>query len=606
MPKLSTIIINYKTVAMTEKVIRNFIMQEKSLDYEIILIDNKSSEALDEKRFQGLFFKLIKNNENIGFARAVNQGLKIAQGDFILLLNSDVLLKEKSITQMLDYLKNNSQADIIGPRMLFPGGRPQVSAGRFPNLSREFLRLFKLYNLTDKATLMSRAEVNDNTIREIDWLSGGCLLFRKNVLEKIRDLDENYFLGMEDIDFCYRAKKAGLGIVYYPRSEVIHYHGYSSGGTGTVARLKHDRDGLAYFMQKHFPEKRAIRRLINLMQNIKIILISLKNNIKQKKYRPQDATIAITYKCNSRCRMCNIWQTENPPSLPAEVFENLSADLKYINLSGGEPFLHPFIFEIVRTINRVSPKAKIIISSNGLATDLIVKTMKKINALDPRAGVRISLDGMEKTHDQIRGIPGIFQAAMKTIAGLKEIGISNLGFSFTIMDENAGELKAAYDLSQKTGVELAIALVQNSDIYFGKKDNKLTYFKEVENSLDYAIKQELKSKNPKQWARAYYDYGLLCYAKSHERLLKSGAGFDSLFIDPCGNIFPSNLINLPIRNIKDDKLDNIWQSVQANAVRDKIISKNISESWIICTIRGEMKRNVLKVLYWIVKNKIIN
>jgi len=362
---------------------------------------------------------------------------------------------------------------------------------------------------------------------------------------------------------------------------------------------------MAYFMRKHFTKKVFSRILIKLMHNLKIFyLYKIKSNISQKKYTPKDATIAVTYFCNSRCRMCNIWQDRNPQSLSKDNFYNLSPDLKYINLSGGEPFLHPELPEIVRIINKVSPKAKIIISSNGLATDLIIKTMKEINKIDRRVGIRISIDGLRKIHDSMRGIDGIYKSAMKTIADLKKIGIKNLGLSFTIMDENVDELKNVYNLSKDLQVELALALVQNSEIYFTKSDNQLTYIGRVKDGLNYIIKQELKSANPKRWGRAFYNYGLLKYAEKGERLLKSGAAYDSLFIDSDGNVYPSNLINLKLGSIKENKLDNIWQSEKAQAARDKIKAENITESWIICTIRGEMKKNIFKVLFWVAKNKI--
>jgi MoaA/NifB/PqqE/SkfB family radical SAM enzyme len=188
--------------------------------------------------------------------------------------------------------------------------------------------------------------------------------------------------------------------------------------------------------------------------------------------------------------------------------------------------------------------------------------------------------------------------------GLKKIGVNNLGLSFTIMNENVSELKAVYDLSKQLEVELALALVQNSDIYFNKKDNQLSYIEQAREGLNYVIGEELKSRNPKRWARAYYDFGLLRYAESGKRLLKSGAGFDSLFVDAYGNIFPSNLISLKIGNLTENKLDEIWNSAMAGKIRKKIIEENIQESWIICTIRGEMKRNIFQVLKWVFVNKI--
>lgn len=322
-----------------------------------------------------------------------------------------------------------------------------------------------------------------------------------------------------------------------------------------------------------------------------------------KKYTPRDATVAITYKCNSKCQMCNIWQIKDPAELSLDVFKNLSPKLKYLNLSGGETFLHPNLPEIVKTINKTAPKAKIIISSNGLATELIANTMREIHKIDTRVGVRISLDGIGKMHDEVRGIPGIYNAVMKTIKELQTIGVDNLGFSFTIMDKNVHHLKDVYKLSKQMGIELALAVVQNSDIYFAKADNKVTYIDDLKKELDFVIDSELATWNPKRWGRAFYDYGLKLYAEKNERLLPSGAGFDSLFIDPEGNVFPSNLINLKMGNIKEKKLDDIWDGLQARAIREEIETKNITESWIICTIRGEMKKNILSAGWWAVKNK---
>jgi len=322
-----------------------------------------------------------------------------------------------------------------------------------------------------------------------------------------------------------------------------------------------------------------------------------------KKYTPRDATVAITYKCNARCQMCNIWQIEKPAELSKDVLKNLSPDIKYLNLSGGETFLHSDLPAIVKEVNRSAPKASIIISSNGLATDLIVKTMRKIHEIDSRVGVRISLDGIAKMHDEVRGVFGIYTAVIKTVKELQKIGIDNLGFSFTIMDKNVHQLKDVYNLSKEMNIELALAVVQNSDIYFGKNDNKITFIDDLKKSLDFVINSELSTWNPKRWGRAYYNYGLKLYAEKNERLLPSGASYDSLFIDPEGNVYPSNLINLKMGNIKEDSLNDIWGSLQANAVREEIETKNITESWIICTIRGEMKKHILSAGLWALKNK---
>lgn len=323
----------------------------------------------------------------------------------------------------------------------------------------------------------------------------------------------------------------------------------------------------------------------------------------KKNYKIKDATIAITYRCNSRCRMCNIWQIENPADLPLAYFNNLSPDLKYINLTGGEPFLRSDLPEIVEIIKRKSPQAKIIISSNGLATDLIISQMKKILVINNKVGIRISLDGLGEAHNQVRGIPDIFTKAMATINGLKKIGVKNLGISFTIMDFNVGELKKVYDFAQEKNLELAMALVQNSDIYFSKDDNATSKIVEIEEALIYIISNELAGFNFKKWLRAYYDYGLLYFAKYKKRLLPSGAGLDSCFIEPNCSIYPSNLINIKMGNLESGKLAEIWNNEIASKARKEIKEKNITESWIVCTIRGVMKKNILKIGWWIIRNK---
>ncbi|MEA3398556.1 MAG: radical SAM protein [Patescibacteria group bacterium] len=323
-----------------------------------------------------------------------------------------------------------------------------------------------------------------------------------------------------------------------------------------------------------------------------------------KNLKPIDATIAVTYDCNSRCQMCNIWQAKNGANIPLDAFYNLSPNLKYINLSGGEPFLREDLPEIVKIIKQICPKAQIIISSNGLATEKIINTMKKILAIDEKAGVRISIDGLGKTHDVIRGIPNMYLRAWITIRKLREISVKNLGISFTIMQNNINDLIPVYNLARENNLQFALALVQNSEIYFGKKNNQSAALYSVERGLNHVINSELKSFNPKQWLRAFYDYGLKYYAQNQERLFPSGAGFDSLFIGACGQIYPSNLINLKIANIADNKLDDIWASEKIKAVRKEIIDKKITESWIICTVRGEMKKHPIKVLFWVLKNKL--
>lgn len=322
-----------------------------------------------------------------------------------------------------------------------------------------------------------------------------------------------------------------------------------------------------------------------------------------KNFIPESVMIAITYKCNSKCKMCNIWQNQKTDDLPLEFFHNLDKRLKYINLSGGEPFLRKDLPDVFRIVKKTCPQSKIIISSNGYETDLIFSVAKEILKIDPKIGIRISLDGIGETHNRIRGVGDIYTKALLSMENLKRIGIKNLGFSFTIMDDNAEEIEEVYKLSRKFGVELALALIQNSEIYFHKNDNAINLKAKIERGLDYIIRSELRGWNLKRWARAYYDFGLQYYLLKGERLIPSGAGFDSLFIDCNGNIYPSNLINILIGSIQKGNLRDIWKGGRACEARKMMREKNISESWVICNLRGQMKRNWIKVGWWILRNK---
>lgn len=279
--KLSVIVINYNTPEMTERVIRRLRECEPALAMEMILIDNNSTEKLSNETIASLEAKYIENQENVGFARAVNQGFEIAQGEFILLLNSDVLIETDSISKLIAFLENEPKAGMIGPKMIYPDGRTQVSCGFFPNVLRELIRLSTLYKIVPYSTLAKQNRFNRRLFAlggEVDWLSGGCLLIKRTLIDQIGPLDNHYFFGIEDIDFCFRAKQVGFKVIYLPQAQVIHYHGLSSGGPRTIKKMEMERDNLDYFFKKNYPKSVASRRMINLMHRIKIVLV--KNYLK--------------------------------------------------------------------------------------------------------------------------------------------------------------------------------------------------------------------------------------------------------------------------------------------------------------------------------------
>lgn len=315
------------------------------------------------------------------------------------------------------------------------------------------------------------------------------------------------------------------------------------------------------------------------------------------KETPKDATIAITYKCNARCEMCSIWQNKNQADLSLKSFDNLNKDLRYINISGGEPFLRKDLLQIIKKIRENCPGANLIISSNGFNSDLIARQAQEILKIYSGIGIRISIDGVGKIHDEIRGVSGIYNQAVDSLNKLKKIGVKNLGIGFTIMDKNVNEIKKVFDLAEDLDVQFSVSAVQNSQIYFNKLNNRITFKKEISDSLDYIIKKQLKSWSIKKWLRAYYVYGLKFYLSTGKRLIKSGAGIDSLFIDAYGNVYPSNLIDKKIGNLSQKNLRDMWLL--------KNIESEESEPWTICTVRNSFRKYFLQIGFWIFVNKFL-
>lgn len=221
-----------------------------------------------------------------------------------------------------------------------------------------------------------------------------------------------------------------------------------------------------------------------------------------------EAVIAITFRCNLRCQMCNIWKEKpNRQELPPSEYLKLPRSLKTINITGGEPFLRDEIVDILKVIHDLTPKSRIVISTNGLLTERIIKKVSAIKAFHEKIGVGISIEGTETTHNAVRGRESSYQKAIDTVQGLKKIGIKDLRVAMTLLNENCMEIENVYQLAQELGVEFGCTYAHNSEIYFQKTDN-LFDNKHSLSQLELLMRREIKTPDPKRWARAYFTYGI--------------------------------------------------------------------------------------------------
>lgn len=219
---LSIIIPSYNTKEILRRCLESIKKEERGIGLETIVVDNGSDDGSVEmikKDFPAV--KLICNSENLGFSRAVNQGIKASSGKVVFLLNSDTRLTRGSLKKLLELEKRVGPA-IIGAKMINPDGSPQPSVFHLPSLKRAILE----YWLGRTGYFSKYLPPADQPV-EVEAVSGGAMLISQPVFEKVGLLDERYFFYFEDLDFCRKAAKAGFKIYFFPRAQVIHEHGAS-------------------------------------------------------------------------------------------------------------------------------------------------------------------------------------------------------------------------------------------------------------------------------------------------------------------------------------------------------------------------------------------
>ena len=231
---VSIIIINYNTYELTCSCLKSLYQFNENFEHEIILVDNASTEC-DAILFKNKFpnINLVVSEKNLGFAGGNNLGMEYAIGNYILLLNSDTELIENSISICLDYMNNNKKVGVLSPKLIFPDGRHQSLAQRFPSLKYRLIELFRMQKLLTKrkaGKILLGAYFDHNETTEVDWVWGAFFMFRKEIISLLpsQKLDDSYFMYYEDVQWCMDIKKLGYEIHYLSDTKVIHRLGGSA------------------------------------------------------------------------------------------------------------------------------------------------------------------------------------------------------------------------------------------------------------------------------------------------------------------------------------------------------------------------------------------
>jgi GT2 family glycosyltransferase len=228
---------------------------------QVILVDNASTDGSESgiaSEYPAL--QVIQNATNVGFARAVNQGLRAARGDFALIMNPDVILRPSALPRLMEFMTTHLHASVAGPRLLNPDGTVQGSARRDPTAwtalfgrSAPLTQLFP-NNPVSRHELPALSVTSDAPV-EVDWLSGACLFVRRTAWEQVGLLDEQFFLFWEDADWCLRFRRGGWRVYYVPSAAATHVIGVSRAGRRLGAVVDLHVSAFRYY-RKHRPQSR--------------------------------------------------------------------------------------------------------------------------------------------------------------------------------------------------------------------------------------------------------------------------------------------------------------------------------------------------------------
>ena len=256
---LSIIIVNFKSKDYTDACIKSIYENTNSISFEIIVVDNNSDDGcIDMLKEKHPKVKTFQNKDNTGFSRANNIGIRLSSGKVILLLNPDTIIHDKALEKMAGFMTNNADIGVAGCRVENPDGTLQRACRRsIPTPMIAFFRLTGLSRFFPKSKIIAKynlSYIRENKQIEVDAVSGAFMMFRSEVLEDIGGLDEAYFMYAEDIDFCYRAKRKGWKVMYYPGARITHFKGQSSKHLSMKA-TKAFYDSMAIFFEKNLARK---------------------------------------------------------------------------------------------------------------------------------------------------------------------------------------------------------------------------------------------------------------------------------------------------------------------------------------------------------------
>jgi GT2 family glycosyltransferase len=243
---LSIIVVNWNAKNLLLPCLDSIYQTCKGVAMEVFVIDNGSTDGSGEavkERFPKVTF--IQNQKNVGFAMANNQALRLSKGNYLLLLNPDTKMKEGAIERLVSFMESSPEAGVVGAQLLNDDGSKQNSIANFPSLATELLNKSLLRWLFPKQFPGKERDYSNPV--EVDSVIGACMMVRREAMDQVGLLDEEYFLFLEETDWCYRIKKAGWKVYHIPQAEIYHFQGKSAELEKKKAKIEYYRSRYHFF-----------------------------------------------------------------------------------------------------------------------------------------------------------------------------------------------------------------------------------------------------------------------------------------------------------------------------------------------------------------------
>ena len=309
--------------------------------------------------------------------------------------------------------------------------------------------------------------------------------------------------------------------------------------------------------------------------------------------------------------MCSIWQIEDHEEMPPEFYSKLPTTLRDVNISGGEPFLRKDLSEVVRIAHERLPRARVIVSTNGLLGARLVPRALELVQIDPGIGFGISVDGIGEMQDYIRGVKGAYENVLETVKGLLAEGVTNIRLAYTLTRENSEHMLKVYGLSLELGVQFTMSLAHDSDFFFGSNDSSVVgtdepvaTSMELRHDFETIIRSELSRYNLKSLGKAFIYQGMYEVLSEGRRPFPNRPGVDFFYLDPRGDIYPSVVHNFIMGNLEGQDFDTVWSSKRSDEIRAECL-RDPKPYWMGCILRRALLDHRFGIGLWALKNRFL-